>query len=137
MKKLLILLLFYCAVVKASTLPTNSVTSGITLSWSYPTNGITDDLRFVIYSTTNVTTPWQQWSSITNIAATNFIPYQIVFDGTNWMATNLIIRCDIPPAQYYFVGTATNFWGESSITSNLTFTPPTPLVINDSIRIRK
>jgi len=118
----------------ASSLPTNSVNGRVVLSWSYPTNLITDDLRFNLYQTTNLNTPWL---FLTNIPATNFFPYQAAFDGTNWMATNLCAQFDIQPANYFFVASATNFWGETSVTSNIVSTPPPPQPINDSLRIRK
>lgn len=120
-----------------STLPTNSVTPGVSLSWTYPTNKITCGLGFNIYDATDITTPWEQWPIAASVAATNFAPYQATFDGTNWVATNLTVRLDIQPGAYFFVATASNFWGETSITSNVVSTPPAPLAINDSLRIRK
>jgi len=73
---------------------------------------------------------------LTNVAATNFAPYQVAFDGTNWMA-NLSVRLDLQPAPHFFVSTSSNFWGETSITSNVVATPSAPQVINDSLRIQK
>jgi len=130
----LMIIMFFCAIAcDASTLPTNSVNGHVLLSWTYPTNLITDDLRFNLYQTTNITQPFVQ---LTNVAATNFAPYQVSFDGTNWMA-NLSVRLDLQPAPHFFVSTSSNFWGETSITSNVVVTPAAPQVINDSLHIQK
>jgi hypothetical protein len=137
MKKTIALLILMCAPALASTLPTNAINGHIGLTWTYPTNAISNDLRFQFYGTTNLTVPWSNWPVITNVAATNFAPYQVTQDGTNWVATNLSIRLDLQPGQYFFVGTASNFWGETSVTSSITSTPPAPVAFNDSLKIQK
>lgn len=131
-----LLLAFSCASL-ATTLPTNTVSGHVTLQWRYPTNRITDDLRFQLYQAPDLTLPLDQWTPLASVAATNFAPYQVDLCGTNWMATNLTVQLEIQPGAYFFVGTASNFWGETSITSNVVATPPAPVVINDSLRIRK
>lgn len=138
MKNIALILLLACSAARmVAALPTNSLTPSVSLSWKYPTNKITCGLSFNIYAATDITAPWEQWQGVAIVSATNFAPYQVTFDGTNWVATNFTVRLDIQPGAYFFVSTASNFWGETSITSNVVSTPPAPLAINDSLRIRK
>jgi hypothetical protein len=99
---------------------TNSVTGHLRLAWSYDTNQLSTNLAFIIYGSTNLAQPVSSWPILTNVPGTN-------------------TSCDLwlTPAQYFFVGTASNFWGETSVTSNLVVTPPAPQPINDSLKIQK
>jgi hypothetical protein len=99
---------------------TNSVTGHLRLAWSYDTNQLSTNLSFNIYGSTNLAQPVSSWPILTNVIGTN-------------------TSCDLwlTPAQYFFVGTASNFWGETSVTSNLVVTPPAPQPINDSLKIQK
>jgi len=84
----------------------------IELTWDYPTNELSADLSFRVYSTTNISLALTNWPCLTN------------FPGTQ---TSGIIQ--ITPGQQYFVMTASNFWGESSF-SNVTNTPVLARTIN-------
>lgn len=99
---------------------TNSITGHVRLVWEYDTNALATNLSFYIYGSTNLAAPVSSWPVLTNIIGTN-------------------LACDLwlAPAQYFFVGTASNFWGETSITSNLCSVPPPPQPINDSLKIQK
>lgn len=90
------------------------------LIWDYPTNQLATNLWFNFYETTNLSTPLAEWNLLTNV-----------------VGTNLSVGVSISPGQHFIVGTASNFWGETSITSNITVTPPLPVAINDSVRIEK
>ncbi len=92
----------------------------VKLAWDYDTNQLSTNLFFNIYETTNLTIPFANWNLLTNVV------------GTNLSAT-----MDVTPGAHFFVATASNFWMETSITSNLTSTPPLPQSINDSLRIEK
>jgi hypothetical protein len=92
----------------------------VTLSWNYDTNELSTNLWFNIYETTNITASLTNWNCITNV-----------------VGTNLSVMIDVQRGLNFFVATASNFWGETSITSNMTFTPALPIPINDSLRIEK
>lgn len=92
----------------------------ITLEWNYPTNLLCTNLWFNIYGTTNLDLPVEQWPFITNV-----------------VGTNLFANLSVVPGANFFVMTASNFWGESSITSNITSTPSLPLPMNGCVTIQK
>lgn len=81
----------------------------VTLKWDqYPTNQISPDLVFKIYSHTNIAVPFTNWPVVKTVAG-----------------TNLSTTFPMQPAARYFVLTASNFWGESSF-SNVASTPAPP-----------
>lgn len=98
------------------------------LKWSYDTNLLSTNLWFNWYETTNISTPLTNWNCITNVLSSSI---------TNFDGTNLIISIDITPGEHFLVGSSSNFWGETSITSQMAHTPPLPLPINDTTRIEK
>ena len=55
----------------ASTLLGGSVVTNITLAWDYPTNELTTNITFNVYSATNVAAPFSTWAIRTNIIGTN------------------------------------------------------------------
>lgn len=95
-------------------------TPQITLWWDYDTNLLSTNLWFNFYETTNLTTPLTNWSRIGTV-----------------VGTNLSANFNIVPGEHFIVGTSSNFWGETSITSNYTYTPPLPAPINNTIKIGK
>ena len=113
MKYILTLLLSICS-LSAATLPSGSVT----LAWDYPTNELSTNLTFIVYSTTNIITPLTNWARLTNV-----------------IGTNLQSTVTIQPGQRYFVVTASNFWMESEF-SNVVYTPPLPAV-GSNLNIRR
>jgi hypothetical protein len=117
------ILLAFCLCAGAPAAPLLVVqppTGNITLRWKYDTNELSTNLWFTIYETTNLSEPLSNWNPV------------LTMPGTNVSAT-----FNVNPGEHFFVATTSNFWGETSITSNLTSTPPLPQNINDSLRIEK
>jgi hypothetical protein len=110
------LLVFFFSVITihAATLPSGSVT----LAWDYPTNELSPNLTFNLYSTTNVTASVTSWPLLTNI-----------------VGTNLQASITVQPGQRFFVMTASNFWMESEF-SNVVYVPPLPAV-GSNLNIRR
>lgn len=128
MKTALSIFAFALCVLRCGALSlTNGINGHVLLSWNCPTNQITPDLSFRIYGITNLTAPLSQWSLITNVAVTN-LPVPLV--DTNGNATNFNVLLNIQPQQYFFVATASNFWGESGL-SNYANTPPAPQAVTN------
>ena len=100
----------------------------VRLNWNYDTNLLSTNLWFNWYETTNISTPTTNWMCFTNVLSSSI---------TNISGSNVSISLDIVPGQHFFLGTASNFWGETSITSTIAFTPPLPVPINDTVRIEK
>ena len=72
-------------------------------AWDYPTNELTADLVFKLYSTDDLALPMSQW------------PVKVVVPGTNTTAT-------VPMTngwQFFYV-TASNEWGESVPSNTVT-----------------
>lgn len=92
----------------------------VKLSWSYPTDQLNTNISFNFYETTNIATPFSNYNFLTNIPGP---------------ATNALIA--IVPGEHFIVSTASNFWQETSITSNMVHLPPLPVPINDSLRIER
>ena len=90
------------------------------LAWSYDTNELSTNLTFNFYETTNVALPMSQWPMLTNVAG-----------------TNLTVDIDIVPGAHFFVMTASNFWGESDVSSPVVLTPTLPHSVNSSLKISK
>jgi hypothetical protein len=85
----------------------------VKLGWNYPTNQLSPDLVFKLYTSTNLTTPLTNWTWIGTTAGAN----------TSMLAV-------IQPGAQFFVLTASNFWGESDF-SNVASTPPLPAATNN------
>lgn len=121
MRYLAIILALVCFRSPASpTLSAPAPDGHVVLSWDYDTNQLSTNLWFNFYETTNISTPLANWNVLTNV-----------------VGTNLSVEVVITPGQHFIVATSSNFWGESSITSNMTVTPPLPVPINNTVRITK
>lgn len=80
----------------------------VVLSWNYPTNELATNLVFKIYGTNLLNSSFSNWPVLTNATGTNLsIPIRIV------------------PGPFFFVMTASNFWGESDF-SAVASTPALP-----------
>lgn len=131
MKYLALILLLLAASAFGSAISTNVINGHVRLQWVCDTNlnPVSTNFSFQIYGTSNlVTQPLAQWPVYTNI---NSVDAFNTNDGTFHVDLN------ITPWAYYFVGTASNVWGESSVTSNMVVVPMPPPVINQSLTIQK
>lgn len=104
----IIILLIILAVLSADGSPGNMRTN-LTLRWSYPANELSTNLLFKFYSSTNIAQPVASW------------PLYATTIGTN---LSLVVPVNAAEGQRYFVGTSSNWWGESFF-SNVT-NPPSP-----------
>ena len=92
-------------------------TNALALQWSYPTNGVTPDLGFVLYSTTNLALPATNWTVYAVVSATN----QVNFAGTNYPATNGNSALftwpvlTLPSGPQFFNIAASNLTGQSTM----------------------
>lgn len=121
MRYLTIVLVLVCfRSLSSPNLVTPSPDGHVILSWDYDTNQLSTNLWFNFYETTNISTPLTNWNFLTSV-----------------VGTNLSVEVVITPGQHFIVGTSSNFWGESSITSNMTVTPPLPIPINNTVKITK
>lgn len=93
--------------------PPGQMRTNGTLHWSYPTNELSTNLLFKIYSTTNISAPISTW------------PLYLTVVGTNTQAV-----FPINAEQRFFSVTASNWHGESPF-SNVASTPPPPRHEND------
>lgn len=78
----------------------------VTLQWDYPSNEIAG-ITFRIYHSTDATAPLSQWQLLATVPETNRVSIEVI------------------PGAHFFVGTASNFWGES-VFSNTAYTPDVP-----------
>jgi hypothetical protein len=92
MKKLILFLLTAWSTAGAD-LNTNGI---IRLAWDYPPDELGTNLMFILYSTTNITTPFGLWTVLTNIPGTQ---------------TKTTVR--VSPGKLFLTLTASNIWGES------------------------
>jgi|GEM_PF-4532271 len=131
MKPLVLISFLFCATAFGSAVSTNLISGHVRLAWTYDTSAepISSNLAFNVYGSTNLATPVAQWPCLTNLPSPAA--------GVDWTGTNFYTDLSLSPAQYFFVMTASNFWGECSITSNMVSTPPPAQVINNSVRIQK
>lgn len=95
------------------------------LAWDYPTNGMSTDLSFNLYSSTNLSTPLSNWVRIASYPATNANWYsnglwKVPVQGTNYVFT--VTNTVLPGVQFFYVA-ASNFWTESD-PSNTVGLPP-------------
>jgi hypothetical protein len=117
MKKLL--LLFICGLAYAS--PEGNINGHVKLTWDYPADEIGQVEQFYVYTSTDIALPVQQWTLATNVSP-----------------STLSVSLDIQPSHYFFVVTASNFWGETSIYSSNVASVPFPAVaMNGSLKIQK
>jgi hypothetical protein len=100
--------LILAAVLGALVCPTQAAEAAeVRLQWDYPTNDLSEDLWFNLYSTTNIAAPLSTWPMVTN------------FVGTSTVAT-----VSVPWGEKrFFTVIASNYWGEFSAFSNVTNTP--------------
>jgi hypothetical protein len=122
--------LFFALSASASLVST--INGNVRLNWAISTNSdpVGPDLSFNIYYTTNLAVPAAQWPLLTHILSTD------ARDTNDASGTNFTILLNLPPAEYYFAATASNFWGESSLTTNIVYVPAPPQPIN-TLQIRK
>jgi len=102
------ILLVILAVLCADGAPPGVMRTSVTLAWDYPTNQLSTNLTFRIFSTTNITQSVTNW------------PLYGATSGTNLSAT-----FPIDANQRWFVMTASNWWGSSDF-STVAATPPLP-----------
>jgi hypothetical protein len=98
----------------------------VTLWWNYPTNFVTADMGFVLYTTTDLANAFSNWTVLTNLSVTNTVATNLDATGTNFVFS---LSQRIQVGQHFFVMTASNFWGLGN-TSNAAFTPPVPATNN-------
>jgi|SRR6185312_8253810 len=124
-----ITILTVCFWVGAAASLVSTINGHVRLGWgcAEPAN---TNLSFNIYCAPDLTTPATNWPLLTNILSTDAL------DTNDPSGTNYLVSLDLWPAQYFFVATSSNFWGQSSITSNVVATPPAPQPIN-TLKIQK
>lgn len=88
----------------------------ITFLWDYPTNQLSADMVFKLYTASNPTQP---------------LPWVVV---KTVPAPSLSTTLNVVPGQAYYYVTASNFWGESD-PSNVAATPALP--VSGVLSIRK
>lgn len=87
-----ILLLFCLSSMLARSAPiTNSVP--VLLSWTYPTNELSTNLTFYVFSTTNASLAITNWPQLTNV-----------------VGTNTSVQFNMVPGQQFFSIRASNMW---------------------------
>lgn len=86
----------------------------VSLQWSYPINGYTPDLVFVIYGTSNLAVNVTNWPIYTNYAATN----ACVTNGGNLTWTMPVVPA---ATAQFFTCAASNLWGVSALSNTNNF----------------
>lgn len=82
----------------------------VTLSWDYPTNELSTDIVFKVWTSTDVTVPVTNWTLITNV-----------------VGTNTSVTFSVQPGVHFYALTASSvFWKLDSVFSNVAATPPEP-----------
>ena len=130
MKKLYFIFAAALAAVTASATLGTLINGNIGLGWSYFDEPANTNLSFNIYYATNLLQPPPTWILATNIVST------AALDTNDVSGNSYRVSLTLPPAAYFFVATASNFWGESGLTSNIIGTPPAPQLIN-TLKIQK
>lgn len=95
------------------------------LLWDYPTNAISTDLTFNLYSQTNLAIAPSNWVRVATYPAQNWYSngvWTLPVQGTNYVVT--VTNLVLPGVQWYYV-TASNFWSDSD-PSNTLGLPPVP-----------
>lgn len=90
-------------------------TNTVSITWDIPKDSLGSNASVQVYTTTNILTPLNQWTMVTNVPA----------------ITNLV-QISIVPGKAFYAATFSNFWGVSDF-SNVTGTPP--LVNGDDIQL--
>ena len=99
--------------------------STVTLGWSYPSLQATDPtLGFYVWETTNLATPFSNWTQFSFTWASNYLSSA---NGFNQYQQ----RTSVNPGAYFFVATSSNFWGQS-VTSSVVSTPSGALVVTNT-----
>ena len=102
-------LLLWCGPLALAALAAGLNPSGrVRLAWDYPTNELSTNLVFRLYTSTNSMLEATNWTVLTNV-----------------VGTNLSVDIRIVPGERFFFLTASNFWGESFL-SNIASTPALP-----------
>lgn len=107
MRKYLLIALFPFISLAA---PPGQLRTNGTIQWDYPTNALSTNMVFKLYSHTNIAAPLSTWPLLSTILWTNSIAI------TNRLGTNrAIYQFTFPTvqAQQFFVVTASNWHGES------------------------
>lgn len=123
MKRILLLIAVAAASAFALILPNPAP---LKLVWDYPTNAMSANLTFNLYSHTNPAIPLSNWVRVAIYPATNWHSNSVCIapvTGTNFVLT--ITNMTTPGAQFYYV-VASNLWGEFSAPSNTLGLPAVP-----------
>ena len=88
----------------------------VTLGWNYPVSELSLDLNFLVSQTTDLSTPFTNWTPLTNLASTNCAA------ATNGGRVAFTNQFAMLPGRMFFAVQASNFWGLSP-TSNVIGTP--------------
>ncbi len=101
----------------------------VTIAWDYPINGLSTQMQFKVYASTNILTSVSTWPVVASIWWTNTSGTTVV--GTN---NHYIYQATFPtlPAQMYFAVTASNWWGESDFSA----VAQTPVPPRSDVRLR-
>ncbi|HTA29815.1 MAG TPA: hypothetical protein VK731_04990 [Candidatus Cybelea sp.] len=83
MKKIIAPFCLIAALAGAQTIPL-AHTNSLALEWSYPTNGVTSDLAFVLYSSPTLTNSPTNWPVLAVVSATN----QMSWNGALYPSVN-------------------------------------------------
>lgn len=100
-----------------------NIKTNVTLQADYPTNAVSTDLSFNLYSSTNAALPLSSWSVLTNVT----------YPGCMVNGTNVQVTVPIQPGNMFFYMTASNWFGESN-PSNVTNT--SVVVTGNNLRIK-
>ncbi len=83
MKKIITLCSLIALLAGAQTVPL-AHTNSVALEWNYPTNGISPDLGFVLYSSPTLTNSPTNWPVLAIVSATN----QVSWNGALYPSVN-------------------------------------------------
>ena len=121
MKKLLIITTALSVLISLAAQPGQLRTNGV-IEWDYPTNQLSTNMVFKVYSHTNVAISVSSWPILSTVWWTNS------FGITNKNGTNYAVYRFVFPvaqSQQYFSITASNWHGESDF-SGVASTPALP-----------
>ena len=96
----------------ANAAPPGVMRTNVSLSWTYPTNELSTNLTFKVYSSTNISIALTNWPVLTTVAGTN---------------TSVTLPINLQ--QQWFVMTASNWFGES-VFSSVAEIPAPPRSVN-------
>jgi hypothetical protein len=127
-RALITMLAFVCAIAGASL--GTFINGNVRLGWSYAAEPANSNLWFNLYATPELNWPPTNWVFVTNLSSLS------IMDTNAPGGTNYHVDLNVTPGHLFFAATTTNFWGESSLTTNIVQTPPAPQLIN-TLKIQK